>query len=148
MEMIFRPKWPTVNFQNWRHETVDKSLPPCSPTQSHIIIEGDRQWAWSSGVRSWGDNGRLRSPGRWPKSWFAKSGARFVLFLIDWNHKCWTVHHLLVCNYGGFANSSLLLSTSSPVRETLDYTLHGPSAWQRGAPIQIFGKSVKLPSHF
>ena len=69
-------------------------------------------------------------------------------FFFDWNHKCWPVHHLLVCNYGGFANSSLLLSTSSPVRETLDYTLHGPSAWQRGAPIQIFGKSVKLPSHF
>ena len=61
--------------QDWHHATVGQSiLLPCSPTEPHIWIEGDRQWAWTSCLWFWGKYSWLRSTGCRPKRRSSKSG--------------------------------------------------------------------------
>ena len=55
-----------------------------------------------------------------------------------WYFSC-SVHHLLVCNNRCFTVQPCLLSTTPSVWESLDYTILGPYAWQRGSHIQING---------
>ena len=54
-----------------------------------------------------------------------------------WHFACFSVHHLLVGNFGCFDHRTSLLSTSSSVWESLDLTVHVP--WKRGKHIQING---------
>ena len=54
-----------------------------------------------------------------------------------WHFACFSVHHLLVGNFGCFDHRTSLLSTSSSVWESLDLTAYAP--WKRGKRIQING---------
>ena len=58
-----------------------------------------------------------------------------------WYFSC-SVHHLLVCNNRCFTVQPCLLSTTPSVWESLDYTILGPYAWQRGSHIQINGNVI------
>ena len=52
-----------------------------------------------------------------------------------------SVHHLLVCNFGCFSNQPPILSTSPSEWNALDFTVYGPcpTAWKREWSIQING---------
>ena len=63
---------------SWHHADVSPSIPHRTPTQNHVWLEADRQWSRTSSLWRRGSNCRLCPPGRWQKSHFAESGARFV----------------------------------------------------------------------
>ena len=127
---------------SWHHADVSPSIPHRTPTQNHVWLEADRQWSRTSSLWRRGSNCRLCPPGRWQKSHFAESGARFLDRLKSWmlNIRINPVHHLFVYIFECFANSPPLLSTASPVRQALGHALHGPAPWKRAALVQIFGK--------
>ena len=60
-----------------------------------------------------------------------------------WNFAYFAVHHLLVCSFGCFDNSTLLLSNSPTVWDSLDRTVHGNME-----SIQINGKLPSLGCSF
>ena len=75
-----------------KHAVVDEIITPCSPRWRHIWLEDDWQRCRTSCVRSRGENCRLRSPGCWPESWLATSGAN-ILLSISRNHKWWLTYY-------------------------------------------------------
>ena len=73
-----------------------------------------------------------------------------IVLLIFTNHEFsilelpYSVHHLLVCDCGCFADQHLLLPTSPPVWESLDCIHHGSSTWQQATHFQTDGKIIHV----
>ena len=76
------PNWSTLLIcwqQIINNAVVGEFFLPCSSTQNHIWSEGVGQWCRIFVMGAWGKYCRLCSPGCWPKSHSAISGANTLL---------------------------------------------------------------------